>query len=40
VEFKKDWNLMQSILSNRASAVAKASTPQAGGSDVAFLSNE
>jgi hypothetical protein len=31
VEFKKDWNLLQSVRSNRASAVAKAAAEQGGG---------
>jgi hypothetical protein len=30
VEFRKDWNLLQSVRSNRASAVAKAAAPAAG----------
>jgi len=40
VEFKKDWNLMQSIRSNRASAVAKASAPAGGRGDSGLAGNE
>ena len=37
VEFKKDWNLLQSVRSNRATAVAKAA-PAAAGQDGSVLS--
>jgi hypothetical protein len=37
VEFKKDWNLLQSVRLDRASAVAKASAPT-GGRDGGILS--
>ena len=33
VEFKKDWKLLQSVRSDRASAVAKASAPAGGRGD-------
>jgi hypothetical protein len=38
VEFKKDWSLLQSVRSNRSSAVAKAATPGRG--DDTLLGNE
>ena len=40
VEFKKDWNLLQSVRSNRASAVAKAATPTAGPDGSVLSGNE
>ena len=40
VEFKKDWNLMQSVRADRASALAKASAPTAGRSDGVLSGNE
>jgi hypothetical protein len=40
VEFKKDWSLLQSLRSNRATAVAKAAPPAAGQEDSALSGNE
>ena len=40
VEFKKDWNLLQSVRSNLASAVAKAATPTAGPDGSVLSGNE
>ena len=40
VEFKKDWNLLQSVRADRASAVAKASAPMGSRSDGVLSGNE
>jgi hypothetical protein len=40
VEFKKDWNLLQSVRADRASAVAKASSPTGGRADGVLAGNE
>jgi hypothetical protein len=40
VEFRKDWNLLQSVRSNRATAVAKAVTPAAGRDGSVLSGNE
>ena len=39
VEFKKDWDLMQAVRTNRASALARAATA-AGPGGGSFLNNE
>jgi hypothetical protein len=40
VEFKKDWHLLQSVRADRASAVAKASSPTGGRGDGVLSGNE
>jgi hypothetical protein len=40
MEFKKDWNLLQSVRSNRATAVAKAAPPSAGQDGSVLSGNE
>jgi hypothetical protein len=40
VEFKKDWSLLESVRSSRASAVAKATTPASGRGGTVLSGNE
>jgi hypothetical protein len=40
VEFKKDWNLLQAVRSDRASALARASSPQGGRGNGTLAGNE